>query len=267
MIPRSYLYVPGNRPERFTKALGSGTHAVVFDLEDAVPVATKDDALVAVSEALCSQRAWNPELWVRINAGERGLRDLDTIVNFPGLTGILVPKATPDSLRQVVTAAGSVTVSALVESAMGVLHMAVIAGLAGVSQLALGEVDLAADLGMSLSPDGRELESIRINAVVASAAFERLPPVGPVWIDIPDLEGLAGSTRHLRQIGFGARQAIHPSQVEVINAEMSPSSEEMDRATHLLELAALAGGAACLDEEGRMIDEAVLRSARRLLEQ
>jgi citrate lyase subunit beta/citryl-CoA lyase len=266
VVTRSYLYVPGNRPERFTKALDTGTDAVVFDLEDAVPMAAKDEARLAVADVLDSTIGSEPQQWVRINTGKRGLNDLEAIAALPGLTGVLVPKSTPDTLSEVLAAAGSVRVAALVESAVGVLHLTEIAGLAGVSQLALGEVDLAADLGMSPSPDGRELESIRISAVVASAAFGCLPPIGPVWIDIPDLEGLATSTRWLRRLGFGARQAIHPRQVETINTAMSPSAEELERAAHLLELAARADGGACVDDDGRMIDEAVLRSARRLLE-
>jgi citrate lyase subunit beta/citryl-CoA lyase len=94
----------------------------------------------------------------------------------------------------------------------------------------------------------------------------RLRTGGPVWVDIRDSEGLASSTRLLRRSGFGARQAIHPSQVPIINDAMSPTSEELERAAYVLELAAKAGGGACVDDDGRMIDEAVLRSARRLLE-
>jgi citrate lyase subunit beta/citryl-CoA lyase len=232
-----------------------------------VPVAAKDLARSQVAEALRAERASGVEAWVRINSGSRGVDDAHVVVSTEGSTGILAPKATPATAAEVLSAVGeSVRVCALVESAMGVLHMAAIASIQGVGQLALGEVDLAADLGMSPSPDGRELEPIRLDLVVASAAHGCLPPIGPVWVDIRDLEGLASSTRLLRRSGFGARQAIHPAQVPVINDAMSPTSEELERAAYVLELAAKAGGGACVDDDGRMIDEAVLRSARRLLE-
>jgi len=143
--------------------------------------------------------------------------------------------------------------------------MSAIAGIDGVERLALGEVDLVADLAMSPSPDGRELEPVRLDLVVASAAHGCLPPIGPVWVDIRDLEGLARSTEALRRTGFGARQAIHPTQVEIINHAMSPTSRERAHAARVLALAEAAGGGACIDDDGRMIDEAVLRSARRLL--
>ena len=266
MIARSYLYVPGDRPDRFSKALACGSDAVVFDLEDAVAVAAKREALAAVTALLHQPEDAGPQIWVRINAASGGLSDLDAIAGLVRLTGIFVPKSTTESLVEFLDAAGDKSVVALIESAIGLLQLADIANLAGITQLALGEVDLAADLGMIPSPDGRELELPRMNVVVASAAAKLLPPIGPVWIDIPDREGLATSTRHLRRLGYGARQAIHPSQIEAINAGMSPSPEELEHAAHLVELAAEADGAACVDEYGRMIDEAVLRAARRLLE-
>jgi citrate lyase subunit beta / citryl-CoA lyase len=266
VIARSYLYVPGNRPERFGKALASGPDAVIFDLEDAVPVAVKDDALGSVIASLDRRDDSASERWVRINSGARGLDDLRAVARLPGLTGILVPKATPESLAEICLLAGGLRISALVESAVGVLRMAEMAGLMGVDQLVLGEVDLAADLGMSTSSDGRELDSIRINAVVVSAAFDCRPPVGPVWTDIRDLDGLRASTDTLRRLGFSGRQAIHPKQVEIINDGMTPSVAEREEAAHVLELARRADGGVCVDENGRMIDEAVLRSARRICE-
>ena len=266
MTARSYLYVPGDRPERFASAVASGADAVIFDLEDAVPLAAKDEARSAVADALRSSYPTMPDRWVRINAGARGIEDVAAIAGLPGVTGLLVPKAMPDTLAEVAASGGSVRITALVESAAAVLRMEETAALKVVDQLALGEVDLAADLGMSPSPDGRELDPIRVNAVVASVAHGCRPPIGPVWIDVRDAEGLAASTLALRVLGFGARQAIHPNQVEIINRTMSPTAEEREHAAHLVDLAERAGGGACVDEHGRMIDEAVLRSARRILE-
>ncbi len=268
MTARSYLYVPGDRPERFAKALSSGADAVIFDLEDAVPLVAKDDALAEVAEVLAAPDPSGPERWVRINTGARGIADLAglvTVLGSAGPGGLFVPKATPEWLAEVVAVASTIRVTALVESAAAVLGMEQIASTAGVVQLALGEVDLVADLGMVPSPDGAELGPIRTAAVVASAACGCAPPVGPVWTDLRDPAGLAASTRSLRSLGFASRQAIHPGQVESIHEAMSPTAEERDRAAHLLELADRAGGGVCVDEDGRMIDEAVLRSARRIL--
>src|SRR6476620_1637941 len=102
MQPASYLYVPGDRPERFSKALASDADAVIFDLEDAVALPAKAAARDAVVAHL-QQPADRVEQWVRINAGERGIADLDAIADLPGLTGIFVPKATRSALDELAT--------------------------------------------------------------------------------------------------------------------------------------------------------------------
>ena len=265
MPVRSYLYVPGDRPERFSKAMGSGADAVIFDLEDAVPLNAKGGARDAVIDFLSAPTETSVEAWVRINPGQLGIDELGALHGSTGLAGIFAPKFTTAWLEEASGALGDLRLVALVESAHAVLNMAAIAKCEQVSQLSLGEVDLAADLAMVPSLDGRELWPIRLSAVVASAAHGCGPPIGPVWLDLQDLDGLRSSTEELRRAGFGARQAIHPGQIEVINQAMSPTPTELDRAERLLEMADEAGGGACVDDQGRMIDEAVLRSARRLL--
>ena len=127
----------------------------------------------------------------------------------------------------------------------------------------MGEVDLAADLGVEVSGDERELWPLRTQAVVASAAAGLRPPVGPVWVDVRDLDGLAASTEALRRRGFGSRQTIHPGQVAVVNERFTPSAAEVDRARSLLEGAEATDAGAWTGPDGTMVDEAVLRSARR----
>lgn len=262
MQPASYLYVPGDRPERFSKALASEADAVVFDLEDAVAVPAKADARDAVVAHL-RQPAGSVEQWVRINTGQRGLGDLDAIADLPGLTGIFVPKATRAILDELLTIA-DVARCALIETAAALLELPAMAATENIVALAMGEVDLAADLGVDPSPNEHELWPLRMDVVVASAAAGRQGPIGPVSTDIKDLYGLGHSTEALRRAGFGARQAIHPSQVPVINLAFTPTSKEVDRAEALLARAQSDEGV-WVDESGRMVDEAVLRSARRIL--
>jgi citrate lyase subunit beta/citryl-CoA lyase len=262
MQPASYLYVPGDRPERFPKALASGADAVIFDLEDAVAVPAKPDARDAVVAHL-QRPAGNVEQWVRINTGERGLADLDAIADLPGLTGVFVPKATRASLDELATIA-DVARCALIETAAALLELPAIAAADNLVALAMGEVDLTADLGVDPSPNEHELWPLRMQVVVASAAAERPAPIGPVSTDIKDLYGLGHSTEALRRAGFGSRQAVHPAQVSVINLAFTPTSKDVDRAEALLARAQSDDGV-WVDESGRMVDEAVLRSARRIL--
>ena len=102
--------------------------------------------------------------------------------------------------------------------------------------------------------------------MVASVAAGLAPLVGPVWVAVRDLDGLATSTVELRRRGFGARQAIHPDQVGPINAAFTPTADEVDGARALLDSAGDAGNGAWVGPDGKMVDEAVLRSARRTVE-
>jgi citrate lyase subunit beta/citryl-CoA lyase len=268
MASRSYLYVPGDRPERFRTALDSGADAVVFDLEDAVRGVAKDFARGAVVEALDAMGVPGVQMWVRINESDRGEKDLRAIVGSGHLDGVIVPKATPASvgrLGALLPPDCRLRVCALVESALGVVQLSNLASTTLVSQLALGEVDLAADLALLPSRDGREFWPIRLNAVVSSAAYGCRQPIGPVWTDVRDTDGLRTTTDGLRRAGFGGRQAIHPAQVAVINESMAPTVEEVERATYLVDLASRTEGGAYVDAGGRMVDEAVVKSAKRLL--
>jgi citrate lyase subunit beta / citryl-CoA lyase len=244
----------------------SGADAVIFDLEDAVAPPAKDYAVSAVADMLANSRNGSVERWVRINSGSRGLSDLQDIQKAETLTGAFIPKATEDWLTEVLPFLQRVRVCALIESARGVLQVAEIASMDGVDQIALGEADLVADLAITPSSDGRELWPIRLSAVVACSASERIAPIGPVWLDTRDSEGLRRSTIDLRKAGFRSRQAIHPGQVQIINDAMTPTAEEQDEARRLLKHAEEVGTSASVDGTGRMVDEAVLRSARRLLD-
>jgi citrate lyase subunit beta/citryl-CoA lyase len=153
----------------------------------------------------------------------------------------------------------------LVESAGAMTELAAIAGAPGVRALAIGEVDLAADLGLGDDAPDAVLWSLRTQLVVAAAAAGIAPPLGPVARDIDDLARFELVVRQLRGAGFGAVQAIHPTQVPVVQAVFTPTAEERAAAERILAQAADADGGVFVDDGGRMIDEAVLRSARRLL--
>ena len=105
--------------------------------------------------------------------------------------------------------------------------------------------------------------------VVASAAAGIDPPTGPVNTDFSDLDALREDTEALRRAGFGARSAIHPAQVPVINDVFTPTEDEVAEAapawSSCFEASVARGDGACVDDRGRMVDEAVVRSARRVL--
>ncbi len=265
--PRSFLYVPGDRPDRFPKAFASGADAVIIDLEDSVAPSAKGPAREAAATWLTTG---DDRPWIRVNSGVELAADLDAVLHAGRPAGVVVPKADPPLLDVVAAALEGGTaceVAALVETAAAVVALADIAAHPAVTRLGLGEADLGAELGIVAGPDEREWDAVRTTVVVHSAAARLNPPTGPVAVAIADAAGLRESTERLQRMGFGARAAIHPRQVAVINEVFTPGPHAVHQARRLLELAAAHDGEAVfVDDDGRMIDEAVLRSARTLLE-
>ncbi len=279
MTVRSWLYVPGDGGERLDKANGRGADAVIADLEDAVAEFAKDDAREAVARWVRRGPPPGVQLWVRVNAGEAGFVDVDAVV-AAGLTGVCVPKAAGgdelDRLDERIAGAertaglpiGDIRVVPLVESAQGLLAVPDLLRAPRVDQLQLGEVDLAADLGLDVDDTGLQLLHARSTVVVASVAAGALPPPAAVSREFRDLRRFRDDTEALRRLGFVGRACIHPAQLAVAHEVFTPSAQQVARARAVVDRfdAALGRGrAVAIDEDGRMIDEAVVRSARRVL--
>ena len=281
-VARSHLYVPGDKPEVLAKALGRGADALIVDLEDAVAPASKDAARTVVAQWLSGLPAAddNPvQVWIRINSGEMGHTDVRAVLS-PAVTGVVAAKTESAeelvALHAVLTAmedklelpAGSIGVVPLLESANAVLNALSIAKAPRVQRLQVGEADLRADIGVELGADGRELLYVRSQVVLISAAAGIDPPVGPVDTNFRDTEALAESTRAVKRMGYVGRACIHPSQAAVVNEVFTPTADEVAAAKDLIarfDAAMAAGDGVCLDAQGRMVDEAVVRQARRTL--
>jgi citrate lyase subunit beta / citryl-CoA lyase len=268
MPPRSYLYVPADRPDRIAGAFGRGADALILDLEDAVAADRKQAARDYLADWLPGAQA---PVWIRINSGEHGLADERALAALPNVAGFCLPKA---SVPQVTAAArvlaesrSGAQLAPLLEDAAAVLDARAIAALPRVVRLQIGEADLRAQLGLLPGPDERELLTIRSQVVLASAAAGIGPPLGPVSVNFTDLDAFAVSTRALRRLGFGGRACIHPTQVGIVNAEFSATPGEAARARSVLSALATSGGAATRLPDGEMVDEASARAARRALDE
>lgn len=276
MSATSYLYVPGSAPDRFAKADRSGAGAVILDLEDSVGRSEKTLARAHVAQHLSLPRPDGVETWVRLNADERLAGDVRAVVG-PGLTGVIPAKTASaaelavlddllaDAEREHGLARGRIAVAPLIESGLGLANVLEIAGAPRVTTLHLGEVDLAADLGLEPGPDELELLFARSQVVMACAAAGICSPVAPVSPNFRDIAGYAATTRALRRLGFLGRACIHPAQLEVVHEVFERSPDEVAEATDILRRLDEAAGGVAVDANGRMIDEAVARQARRVL--
>lgn len=269
---RSALYVPGNRPELFDKALAGPADVVLLDLEDAVPLRQKATARTEVSAWLRTLADAGQRIWVRVNSGAMGHDDLRAVA-LPAVSVVCLAKtesveqvrAADAVLRECEPHAAAIRVCPLLETAAAVLDARTIATAPRVSRLQLGEADLRAELGIESSSDERELLAVRTHVVLASAAAGIAAPLGPVSTDFRDLHRLAESTKALARMGFRGRACIHPAQLPVVNEVFTPTAAELERARVLVARFESAAGGVLLDDDGKMVDLAVVRQARRLL--
>lgn len=262
---RTFLFVPGNRPERFQKAIDSGTDAVVLDLEDSVPFAEKDSARLAVIHALAllSSQAC---LVVRCNhpGSEQGQSDLMAMAGVP-MAGLMVPKCESDlTLHSVSLQRPGTALLPIIESAKGYLALPQIAKAAQVCRLVVGHIDFLADTGMTCSPDQRELDTLRFEVTMHSRAAQLACAVDGVSVSLQDEQTWQGDTERALRFGMGGKLCIHPRQVAVVHAAFQPTPSELSWAQSVVSAMSAYGGAA-LQLEGEMIDAPVLLQAQRLI--
>lgn len=259
--PQSYLFVPGNRPERFTKALSSGADAVIVDLEDAVEPAAKDTASENVSEWV--SRA-HPVL-VRINGRGTPWFEQDAKIGaLDGVAGIVVPKA--EGLRDIVDVVSSakrrVPIFPLIETAKGMSAVMEIAKAPCVARLMFGTLDFIADMGTDDPCEA--LNPYRTQLALASRVAGIDMPVDGVTPDIDDAARLEAETRNGKRHGFSAKLCIHPKQIETIHACLAPAEHEVDWATRVVEAVLRADGRVTT-VDGKMVDRPVVLRAQNVL--
>ncbi|MFC0506916.1 HpcH/HpaI aldolase/citrate lyase family protein [Micromonospora costi] len=263
----TWLYVPGDRPDRFAKAVASGADAVILDLEDAVVAGRKAYARDAVADFLAQEHAVPVQVRVNELTGPDVAADLAAVTDRPGLAGLRLPKV--ESAATVASLAGraEVPLHPLVESALGLeAAYAIATAHPAVASIGLGEADLRSDLGVS---DEEGLAWARGRVVVAARAAGLAPPAMSVYADVADADGLAASCQRGRRLGFLGRAAIHPRQLPVIVEAFRPAEREVARAAELLAAVADAerrdSGTVVLPD-GRFADRAMVAAARRTVD-
>lgn len=279
---RSYLFVPGNRPERFAKALASGADALILDLEDSVPAAEKPAAREAVAHWLATTTPTVP-VWIRVNplASMLHLDDLQLLTRVRP-AGLVLPKCEgmddvlwfDKVLTEFERRAGwphrSVLVMAIAtETARGMQRIHTFDhAMPRLAGILWGAEDLAAALGVRrlrdaegnyLSPALRARDS----ALLASHACG-IAAIDAVYTGLDDPEGLAAETRAHAALGFSAKAAIHPAQIAVIHEALRPSADDIAWAHEVV--AELQDGAKASGRvRGGMVDQPHLNAARRIL--
>ena len=264
LAPRSWLFTPATRPDRFARAAEAGADVLILDLEDAVAPADKDTARRTALQALASPGLIARALRINALSTPAGLSDLAALLQSGASPEyVVVPKT--GSCAELALVAGAIANSGkaikligLVETASALLDVAKIATAPGLAGLFFGAADMAAELGAG--PGWAPLAYARSAVVAACAAAGVLAIDSPFFIP-RDEAGLRNELALAIAFGFGAKAAIHPDQVAAINGAFKPSKEAVAQAERIL--AENARGVGTVD--GKMVDEAMARQARAVL--
>lgn len=277
---RSLLFVPGDRPDRFAKAAASGADAIILDLEDSVSLDRKAAARESVAEWLSGDRP--VKSFVRVNPQESHMTqdDLDAILPYLP-DAIVLPKAEGARSVHWLCALAAATADAPAGDAPPILPIAtetpggifdlgtmrdVAHHLVGVSW---GAEDLPAAIGAATSreDDGRytpPYELARSLTLFAAHAAD-VRAIDTVFPAIKDMEALRAYAARAARDGFTGMLAIHPAQVETINAAFTPTAEQVAHARAIVDAFAANPGAGVLQLDGKMVDAPHLKAAQSIL--
>jgi citrate lyase subunit beta/citryl-CoA lyase len=284
---RTALFAPGIKDRVMGKALASGADAVILDLEDSVPLATKAEARTLVAKTIdgAATNPSRPGIYVRVNAASTGLLadDLEAVVR-PGLDAVLLSKAeniedvrqTADSLDRLEKArgvkAGAVEIILQIENALGVYNCFIlITASPRVAATCFGSArdgDLQTDLACSWSIEGTELLYARSKVLLDTrAAGANIHPLDGVFADLNDEAGLLADSKLSARLGYIGRTVIHPKQIAPVKAAYAVPEADVAYYQKIATEFAVAEktGTAAIAVDGKLVDYAMAQRARRVL--
>jgi citrate lyase subunit beta/citryl-CoA lyase len=279
-ILRSLIFVPGNRRDMLEKARDFDADAIVADLEDSVPPAEKENARGVVRDMAPTLSGLGQKVLVRLNSLDTGLtRDELAALIGPHLYGISIGKVEStwdikecDRIASALEKGaglepGHLKIVPWIENSRAVMRVYDIAiASPRVVGLAFGAEDYTDDMDIQRTDEGDEVYFPRATVALAARA------AGVAALDSPfvrfrDQDGLKREIEVALKLGFKGKFAIHPAQLDTINAMFSPRPEDVEYARRVMEAwdQAEAEGRGSTSLDGRMIDVPVVKRARSLL--
>lgn len=277
---RTFLFVPGDQPERILKALQAKTDAVIIDLEDAVRSENKAAARAGLIPLLTPNKFnTSPLILIRTNDANSAefTEDLKVALNLK-VDAIVLPKFLPGAsavkadeiISKIEAGVGQtqpVSVIGLIESTEGILNLLSSSKIPDrVKRLAFGAADLYADLGVTYRASGPNTDLAMAALVLASAHSQLGAPIDSPHFKIADSQGLQVRSRFASEMGFGGKLCIHPDQLAIVEESFKDNLNERDWATRVIERWSDRDqklGAILLD--GALVDEAMVKQAKRIL--
>lgn len=274
---RSILFTPGNQWSRIEKASTLNPDAVLLDLEDSVPIEQKDEARGMVLKALRELNWGGKDRGVRINGLDTRYWVLDVYEVVKGSPNFLVvPKVRSPTdivaIDKVLTSLESyyglssrIDLSIAIEDSEGLRNIYdIVKASSRITSIGFGRADFTADVGCEDREDILFIPKLITSFAAASAGIQALDTV---YLNFKDVEGLEKEALQSKAMGYTGKFAIHPIQIDVINRVFTPSESEVEYARRVINAyeEAIRKGLGAVALEGRMIDEAVVKKARKIL--
>lgn len=274
----SRLYLPGNTPGLMINAGLHSADGIILDLEDSVAPEKKDEARILVRNALRQIDFCGAERMVRINQGERGLKDLHFVIPH-NVNLVLLPKCeSADYIKQVESEisvikskfnlSNEVFLMPIIESALGIENsFAIVHGSENVVAVAIGLEDYTADLGVARTIEGKESFYARTRLVVAARAAG-IQPIDSVFSDVADMESLRKTVLESKSLGFEGMGCIHPRQIQVIKQGFAPDETEIEKSKKIVQAfeAAKRNGSGVVALGSKMIDPPVVARSQKIID-
>jgi citrate lyase subunit beta/citryl-CoA lyase len=263
----SFLFVPATQPERYGKALASGADGVIIDLEDAVGLDDKAKAREILKNTWSSISIdQKHRIVVRCNAPGSSFYAADLVLAKElQVRHLMIPKT--ESRDHVNGAAEELKNTAfipMIETPLGLHHLNEIASAEQVLRLALGNLDMQVELGISCDDNETEIDTARFMLVLASKLAQIAPPLDGVTPSTDDEPRIFAHAQKAKRFGFGAKLCIHPKQIPIVKRAFTPSPEELDWAKRVISADKAAKGQA-VKVDGKMVDRPVVMLAHRIL--
>ena len=283
VTPRSWLFVPATRPERFDKAANSGADAVIIDLEDAVESADKPQAREHIAEyvaqydkrktdrAEVALKSGTTELLLRLNNDAHLTEDLvlcQSLAEHEVISGIVLPKVTKASQVELIFESLKLPVVAQIESAQGISQLEAIAQSEGLMALSYGRLDISNELDLTAGSQAEQdfFTHLRIQIRLVSQAHNLTAPIESIYADFKNETAMKATEGYVSDLGFSGMLCIHPRQVNIANQAFKASDSQLAFATKVIEHYQKTGDST-FAIEGVMVDLPVILQCQRLLQQ
>ena len=263
----SFLFVPANQPERYGKALASGADGVIIDLEDAVGLDDKAKARELLKNTWSSISVEEKKrVIIRCNAPGRSFYAADLVLAKElQVQYLMIPKTeSPDHINGAAEELKNTAFIPMIETPLGLHHLNEIASAEQVLRLALGNLDMQVEMGMSCDDNETEIDTARFMLVLASKLAQIAPPLDGVTPSTDDEPRIFAHAQKAKRFGFGAKLCIHPKQIPIIKRAFSPTVEEISWAKRVIAADNASNGQA-VKVDGKMVDRPVVMLARRIL--